>query len=285
MKIAVIGNCYIDTVAACLKLAFDAEIETHWTKPSRRSETAALVERIDSFDVICAQQEIASLLKDPPTQPLHGWFIRFPVLNFSGFQPDNVVIPCVRGAMGCNHSALIGASHLLGLPPGRCVRLFNRFVYSSLGYFERFAAERTRFLARASGLGFDLAEAFERWPRPFTYDILHPKLGPAVSVAQQLARKIGGPMRTVDWDDPETLRAVDHTRFNAVWPIYPEIAEHLGLKPDRMVFRFSGAHESELPLGQFVRDSYALYAKTDRAILEKTFAYERDVLSNILVDA
>lgn len=285
MKIAIFGNCTVDTIAGCLRQLVDAEVVSFWAQPSRHAEAEAFRAHLDAYDVVCAHPFAEGAFALDALRRNANAVVVLPVLNFSGFHPDSVVIDGVRGAMGYMHSALVVSGYLLDLPPRRVLRLFNRFVYDSLGYFERFDAEKRRVLTLADGLGFDLRAAFAGWPRPFAYDLQHPLFEVSRSVAELLPSRLGLVAKPVDWDDPAIRAAADQTRYNVIWPLYPEVAMHLGLTPEPMVFRFKAQDVLALGLGEYIHRCYTLYPTVERHVLERAVAAEKAVLGELFADA
>lgn len=286
MKIAVIGNCYVEAVAGCLRqLLPGAEVTPFWARPSRGEEALAFRARLGDFDVVCAHRYGSGTFAWAGLEADAKRFIPLPVLAFTGFQPDNILIPALRGPMGTNHSAIAVASFLLGLPPERAAGLFNAFIYGSLGYFDRFEQERRRLLRSAAEIGFDLEAEFATWPRPFMHDVGHPAFPTHVSVARILARRLSDHVRDVDWSDPTVVAAANQTKFNAAWPIYPEIAKRLGMPQVPLRFRYHGRGEQDLTLGAFIGMSCALYAGADRTLLTRAVGPELAALSELMAHA
>lgn len=282
MKIAILGNCTVDTLAACLGRMVDADIEVFWAQRSRQAQGEALCARIGSFDAVFAHIDaIGPAVADQLRRDAKR-FVELPPLTFAGFHPDLVIIDGAMGWMGRMHSALIIAGFLLELPPSRTMRLFNRFVFASLGYLDRYATERQRVVELGEATGFDLRKGLETWPKPFVYDVLHSKFEVNRWLAEQLASRLELPTRAIDWTDPGVIAAVDHTRYVVTWPVYPEIAVPLGLRPERIVYRCNGLQRIELLLGEFIHRSYAIYRKADRTLLEEAVASEMSVLSDVL---
>lgn len=290
MRIAVIGNCTVDTLAACLGVLLDAEVEAFWAQPSRTAEAETFARRLGDFDVVCTHPQRSGPFGPPRLAGSAKRVITLPVLNFSGFHPDDVMIPAVRGPLGFNHSAIVIASFLMGLPPRRAAKLFNPLVYASLGYFDRYDEEHRRLVEHGAERGFDLAAGLAVWPKPFLYDIQHPCFEPLAWLAGQIAVRIGGPLRAVDLADPAVRAKVDHTRYNATWPVYPQIAARLGLEPPGPpVFRFERRERAEpeaavaLNLGRFIQRSYAVYRGADPEVLRRAVEPELAVLSGLVV--
>lgn len=290
MKIAVVGNCTVDTIAACLGALLPAEVEAFWAQPSRAAEAEVFAARLGDFDVVCAQTYSSGPFAQDRLAREAKRLVRFPVLNFSGFHPDNVMIPAVRGPMGFNHSAIIVAGFLMGLPPRRTARLFNRLVFASLGYFDRYEEERRRLVEHGAERSFDLDAGLAVWSKPFLHDIQHPRYEPLAWLSERLAALVGGPLRTVDLLALAVRATVDKTRYNATWPIYPAIAAHLGMTPPGPpIFRFEGRQTAEgrvtteLPLGEFIHRSYAIYREADASVLRRAVEPELAVLSALVV--
>lgn len=288
MRIAVFGNCTVDTIAACLGLLLPGvEVEAFWARPQAPHEALAFRDRLGSFDVVCGHRSWQGPLAAAEAEARSHRFIGLPWLTFSGFQPDNVMNHALHSPLGHAHSALIIAAFLNAVPQPRVASLFNAFVYASLGYFNRFDEERSRLLRVGVAEGFDLSSCLDAWPRPSSqevrqpshHDILHPAYETIAGFATLLAPMIGSPV-TIDFANPAIRAQADRTRFNATWPIYPEIAQRLRIHPTPMRFSFSGRVTADLE--EFIAGSYSLYKAADRMVLEAAAGPEQAALAKFL---
>jgi hypothetical protein len=143
--------------------------------------------------------------------------------------------------------------------------LFNRLVYARLGYLDAFGKARTLLERRLA----DFAGLFESWHArgPFMHTANHPRVFVLADIARAAAIGAG----LLPQDTPAVTPAFDHLAGNTIWPVYPEIAEALGV-PGGLVFkraapagRLDGLY---LGLQALVHESYARYARLPEAVFQ-----------------
>jgi hypothetical protein len=192
--------------------------------------------------------------------PLMFW----PNLVFAGYHPDCTYLSIdgrpARSPMGDYNSRIVAAAYAAGLTPGETARLFNRLVYVRLGYFKRFALAKAALAKEFDRYGYDAASVDE-WMAAgsFMHSINHPTLAVCASIARQVLRKAGIEARDVD------LKAKVQDNLVALeqWPVYPELAESLGI-PGSMNFktsirsRFAGR---ALSPSEYVEGSFERYSE------------------------
>lgn len=281
MKVAVIGTCQVRTIAACMRILMPgSEIEDVWVAPSRAEQQARVWKTINEYDAV-VMQPVASPLTVAELNQQAKLLLWIPPVAFNGSQPDDVIIASLVGALGANHSAIAVSSFLLGLPEERCRKLFNAFIYASLGYFERFEIEKQRLLAQARKWDIVLDDHFGRWTPDFMYDIYHPRLAPLASIAEVLAIRLTGRAAPEDgwWTSVES--DFGEKTFH-IWPVYPEIAERLGAPAQEIRFSVSTASEPGIDLAQFIERSYAVYRKADKKVLQNVVAREMAIMAELL---
>jgi hypothetical protein len=284
MKIAVVGNCHVRTLAACLRVLLPHDdIRELWLEVSPVEETAALYEELGSLDLVVSQPLMTGPFAYSELRARARRVILIPQLAFTGFHPDNIVLALVRGPLGSNHSAIIVSSFLLGLSPQRCAKLFNAFVYASLGYFDRFEQAKQHLLQRTQEIGLPLDGHFNSWPRPFMSDVYHPAFEPLASLAELVAARITDRVLRVDWTTSPAREAFTEKRFVA-WPIYPEIAARLEMSTEEMRFRYPHTAPG-LRLRDFINTSYSVYGSADRGYLESSVNVELPILRDLLASA
>lgn len=282
MKIAVVGNCQVRTIGAGLRrLIPNADISIAWTGAKSDDDRLAVQEGIETFDVIVTHWLVTGPLSTPDIKKrFSGQLVTIPPITFNGTQPDNLIIPSIVGQMGMNHSAICIASWLLGLSPRRCVKLFNSFIYASLGYFDRFQLEKDRLLSHARKWGIDFGEHFDTWSQPFMFDIIHPRMEPLVSITELISQKITNRKGPRDWVNDVNIDFGHKVWY--VYPIYPDIAKRLGVPPEDIVFSHTRSDSRPISLREFVESSYNLYYRSDRDILLRAAKPYADIIGDIL---
>ncbi len=159
--------------------------------------------------------------------------IRIPELNFSAFHPD------IRHAINLstnlttaihNNSQIAVWAYNNRMSKRDAAGLFNREVFRSLGYFDcwdhNVAALRARFADANIG-----REEFERFllrvkrMGQFMYTFNHPRIEALIELARIVARRLGA-----NSELSETEFVVPDALTYALWPLYPEVGEELGLR-------------------------------------------------------
>ncbi|MFC7473866.1 WcbI family polysaccharide biosynthesis putative acetyltransferase [Dankookia sp. GCM10030260] len=270
MRIAVVGCCQAHGYAHALAhLLPEAEVEAVEAVISRNHDkldrAAALLR---GCDVLFTQDfgaefgPLATAALPALGPPVH----RLPLLAFAGYHPDMVYLTLagqVQGSpLGAYHSAIIAAAYSLGVAEADVPQLFNRLVYARLGYLQGFAAARTLFLEFLAGYGLDLTAEFEAWHAegPFMHGINHPR-GPVLADVMRAAAIRAGLLGAAA---PRVRPPFDHLAADTIWPVYPEIAEPLGLPGGMLFKRYSdpvGPLGNALYIGlpRLLRESYAMY--------------------------
>jgi hypothetical protein len=267
VRLGVFGNCQAQGFAASLAaLVPSAEVVVIAREAAKAAELARpdLPDRwsglLRGFDIVFIQDAV--LRWGPvPHDALAAQGVRvshIPVIGFEGLHPDCVHLHDAAGmrfggAIRGYNSALSFACFLEGIDPERAERLFNSYVFASLGYFDLHGLQLATMREKWDALGFDLPAALAEAPPVFMLTVNHPVVGLLFALARQALRRVGLPM--VSAAPPE-----DHLAQGPIWPVYPEIAARLGVPGG---LRFRAGRRVQLDLPDFVRGSYAAYAARD----------------------
>ena len=273
MRIAVLGTCQAHGLAHGLAhLLPEAEVEAFEAVLARNHDKAGEVgAALFRCDHIFTQEfgDEFGLLSTAALQMLG-----LPVTAFRGYQPDMIYLSLdgqVFGSpLGAYHSAIIAAAFSLGVAEPDVPTLFNRMIYARLGYPQEFGTARTLLLDDMSRFGLDMAPEFDLWHArgPFMHSINHPRGFVLADVARAAAIRAG----LLPADAPRVTPAFDHLAADTIWPVYPEIAEALGV-PGGMLFKRISQPVGPLgntpyvSLPRLVEESYAIY----RAVPEAAF--------------
>lgn len=290
-RIGVVGNCQAASIGNALFHLFgDAEVSGFVVGDVYKKNWMAKAESILSSCDVVFSHYLPDHFGMFGTEALCGnvrKLILVPPVIFGGFHPD-----CTELTWGANfysgpmrhyHSAIVAAAYSLDIPVDRVPQLFNRLVFQRLGYYAEFAKARALLQNALKAEGFDIAEEWPRWVRSgvFMHTYNHPKSQVLASIAKLVAVKAGLlPERT-----PTPDMSIDSLAGAPVWPVYPELAEALGLRgsyifkenglPDIMI----GEHNL-LSLKDFIRKSYESYADVAvEAFNAPTIVKTRDVLA------
>lgn len=270
MKIAVIGSCQAKGLALALASRLDESCVIEGIERvdvrSNEKKTNDIVDRIKSYDFILSHPTFRP--EDGPLRPndlktLGPQFIHVPSLYFTGFHPDIVYISRNETAFLASphsdyHSALIAGAFLAGIPKERVEGLFNNFVFVSLGYFDEFDRAVEDFDRLWSSLeqgrkGVALQLIDEAGA--FMHTVNHPH----IRVLDHIARAI------VDHYIPHLRRIPKAALHDALaqvslWPIYPGIANRLGVEGD-YVFRRPVLTGIQFTLNEMIDRSYEIYER------------------------
>jgi hypothetical protein len=237
-NIIVLGNCLARPLASCLQ-ALSGDVAS---KGVELSPTSAIKERfaqrdpklhlqLSQYDCILMQPIFAPLIRDN----FPDLFVKvkfFPVLFFPAYHPDLVYIEVtstnsyLRGPLGQYNSALAFWGFKKGLSVAETISLFNARTYDALGYFDFWHTSREVQLSEGTQADFPLDNYLDKWSRTgcFMHSINHPMLFVVADVAADMLTKLELPSIR---GAAEYL--VDELADGPVWPVYPEIAERLGV--------------------------------------------------------
>ncbi|TCZ65355.1 WcbI family polysaccharide biosynthesis putative acetyltransferase [Roseicella aquatilis] len=294
MRIAVLGVCQAHGYAHGLAhLLPEAEVEAFEAVVSRNhGQVEQAAELLRGFDVIFTQEfgdefgPLGTGALPRLGRPVH----RLPVVAFPGYHPDMIYLTLhgqVQGSpVGAYHSAIVAAAFALGVEEADVPQLFNRLVYARLGYLEGFGRARTLLLELLARYGLDMAADVESWHAdgPFMHGINHPR-GPVLADVARAAAIRAGLLRP---DAPRVRPPFDHLAADTIWPVYPEIAEVLGVPGSMLFKRYShpvGPLGNALYIGlpRLVRESYGMYrALPPDAFREGAVAKVREALAGML---
>lgn len=280
-RIALLGNCQATTLYRIFKvLSPSVEVERFLFSdlaarfPSRNE----LMEEFARFDVIFAQPFGLGLFPEVDglilKERFGEAFYFYPGIDFNAFHPDCVYLwhrqrgEYFPSPIGDYHSATAFLGHSLGFTLDQTLRLFDAGVFERLGYFGFWRISEEVLMERGHSIGFPLGKAYRSWMRrgSFMHSVNHPKLFVLVDIARILLQQSGFPVTRCNIED----YLPDEALFDAVWPIYPEIGEVLGIEGD-YIFKCGSRSDEGTPystLEEFVRRSFELYESESSGALE-----------------
>lgn len=271
MKVTIIGNCQGDSLAVCLRAmnpALDVEfiLITDLRNGNRKAEDILALS-----DRVFIQPHVKADLVDFPEDKISY----FPAVAFPAFHPDMTYVTGVRkggdketvhSPMVIYHSAIALFGYINGVSIDDLCGWYNRYVFNKFGYFDVWDLARADLLAEGELANMPLGHMFELWRSRgnFMYSFNHPRLTVMADIARALLVREGIPVinhNVADYlDDP--LRGM------SIWPVYPHIAERLGLQGD-LNFK---SHEPGVTytIRQFLEISFQLYDQYERDTLSAT---------------
>jgi hypothetical protein len=171
--------------------------------------------------------------------------VTIPLVHFGAFHPDLV--------WGWKH----------GLDCDQILVRFNRQTMIALGYTRQWAAAVDALRVDVNRTDIDFASLFLPLRRgdPFMLASNHPRIEVLIGIARQIASRLGSSDERLSFPWSQVLP--DWLLANAqVWPIYPAVAEALGVRGG-FVWRHSNGRL--LSLAEFVSESLDAYRSVDPA--------------------
>ncbi|MCA7980252.1 GSCFA domain-containing protein [Burkholderia cepacia] len=269
MKIAIVSNCQGDGLSKCL-MAMNGTLDVEFVVITKLWDgSVQLGDLLRDYDLVLAQKMI-----EPHVAPEYAHKVHyFPSFAFPAFHPDMTYVRGTRPdgkvdtvytPMIHYNSAIVLHGYLRGLSVDEIVASFRHETFSRLGYLDAWPAAKAAFLQEADEIGLPLSDRFDNWAKSgcFMYSFNHPSIDVIADVCADLLVKLG-----IEIHSRNAARyVVDDLRTMPVWPIYPEIAESLGLSGD-YAFKRHDPHGT-ISLRQFVEESVASYAEFERDTLE-----------------
>ena len=256
MKVYVSGNCLSGTLANCLSVMLpDATVE----RLNGNVDPAAFT---TDDDLVFRQRRPLVPWTLRPTAPNE---ILYPRFWFNAFHPDLVHVSGapgeVAGPLGSYHSSLALYGWHRGLSVAETARLFCEPVFEQLSFFRYWEAAKRALFEEAADVGPSFDAMFATWQRSgcFMHTVNHPVIRVTADLARCLALRAG---LAVTVDAPERY-VPDSLLQLAVWPVYPEIGERLGVSG---AYAFKPPHPpqwttmSVLGLDEFIEASFKAYA-------------------------
>jgi hypothetical protein len=194
--------------------------------------------------------------------------VRVPRILFGAFHPDTIYVAGPGGEwlespVARLHSAIVVWGWRNGLGAEQITDLFTTATMQGLGYTSDWnaATERLRSAVEATDIDFPSFFLPLRQGLPFMLSVNHPRISVLIHLARQVARLLGAETDLVEfpWEGAISDRLL---ASGPLWPVYPPIAESLGLRGGYVWRRFGGGF---LCREQFIAESLARYAELDPA--------------------
>jgi len=270
-RIAIIGGCQVRGLAAATKVLVPQASVSAWHVGLHDIDDAKLFEQLGEFDLIISQVSLYAGHEQLDITRLRQAdypVVYLPTIAFTGFHPDCSYIFCESGVLKgyCSdlHSNIVVSSYLLGLSKERVSKLFNRFIFSHLGYDHAFDLSRSALFENFGREDYPIEEYFDRWARTlgtFMYTMNHPHISVMADLCALALDKSGlvrSPSASNDGLD-------DYLGREFIWPVYPGLNN-----PDRCgstTFMRSThdtppQHRREISLDEFIAGSYEIYSNT-----------------------
>jgi hypothetical protein len=286
MKVLVVSNCQAFGFANSFQsLADDIDATALTIREMQQRQMSERVDLADGFDHRFIHPSAVDLFPDSMTRDRTTVL---PSITFAGYHPDLIYLhedgQVLNGPLGDYHSAIAFVAFRHAIPLANTVRLYSRAVYDLAGYFDGWVPAKERLLSAYASVGMPIEEEFYEWTRggPFMHAVNHPKINVIASVAAAALERLGVKSYPV-------VEAIPDNLMNGpIFPVYPEIAEALGVSGS-MRFKPPGARPGTARtwgLSEYVERSFGLLANGAARRLEpappfvaRVAAVEQAVLS------
>jgi hypothetical protein len=174
-----------------------------------------------------------------------------PGFAFAGFHPDMCYVHAngqvVPGVTGGYQSRIAVAAYLAGMSPGETAALYNKLVFSRLGYFAAYAEQSALLAERWARHGVDAWPFLRRWREAgcFAHTINHPKMLVVLDIARIACARMG--LATAQ-PEPDAAALPDNLARGPLHPVFPDIAAAIGvaaeLEPVDFISRSFGCFDA-----------------------------------------
>lgn len=252
-----ISNCQGYGMANCLRLYTDNVHIESYAPLDFEEHSATISSRLNRYDRLLISPALTNhpgLGIDFSEREGVSWL---PTFRFDGYHPDACHLESdgtrVLGPLRGLQSLICFVAFQAGLSEQKTRSLYTESIYSQLGYWDRWDAERRRLLSLFRGQGYDVGGLFVQWCRggPFMHTINHPHIRCLADVARLVLERMGEPFR----DNP--MLPHDNLAIGPNFPIYPEVGVRLGVRGSYR-FKVPGEYRC-IDLDEFVHQSFNTY--------------------------
>lgn len=267
MKIGILANCQGESVASCARAMSPYHTFEFISVTELWDDKRSIEDILRGCDKLYAQNMFRSQM--PPEARDRVFY--FPMMAFPAFHPDMAylkarrigsdAVETISNCMVMYHSAIVVTGYVSGLSVDDIIALFRPETFAKLGYFDAWEKARRELLAEGAASGLPLGALLEKWARRgcFMYSMNHPKLFVMEDLARDLLLRSGLPVVSHNvsayLDDP--------LRLMSIWPVYPALADRLGLEGDYAFMQ--GMLQGTMDLRGFIEKCVADYAAFDRS--------------------
>lgn len=242
MKIVISANCQTYGISAALSAMCDMPPPVCIQNIGVPAETLReqLVYELENADafIYANNNAVGIELASQFSSKLAG--LKVPVVSFHAFHPD-LCYAYHRQSLQFtrdNYNSVIALwAYTNNLAPERTAMLYRAEVYAALGYFDAWPAAVRQMQAAFDDSDFkpDFREFYLAVKREgcFMHTVNHPRLPVLMGLSKLIIRRLG----------LEVRREISPGQINdnlngQIWPIYPEIAEHLALEGGSYVWKY-----------------------------------------------
>jgi hypothetical protein len=246
MNIVIMHNCQTAELGLALKELFPRSKILYHPLPAGDAAPGPefvdlLRQAMQVIDVLITNNRGADLIRANQLQPRPGMqTILVPPIEFHAFHPDLCYIRNKTTGQLVTHnynSAIAVWAYMHSYDPRDTVRLFTKANFARLGYLSAWkpSYEHMKLQFTACGLDFNAFYLHVKRHGVFMHSTNHPKSLCIVRLAKLVAMKMGcsATVLAKEITIPDLLG-------QTIWPVYPEIAEHLSLVEYADYWKFDG---------------------------------------------
>lgn len=262
-NIVISDHCQTNGVAAALAEMLPHDNVTGVPLPSSfGTPEEEFFPAISSADIWIHGANDAFVATHASSLPNRAQHWRLPLLMFDAFHPDTCLLQKISSRQICMNpaynSVITAWAWQHGLLPQDVPALFNDEVFEALGYFDRWSTSVMHLQNAFETTGW--ADEFWRFflnvkrTGCFMHTFNHPKVHVLVSLAKMLAVRLGAGEQVWARDiQVQDILAV------VTWPIYPGVADALGLEGGHYHWRWHDKRFADIQA--FAEMSYMGYAR------------------------
>jgi hypothetical protein len=274
-RIAIVSNLQGKPIADAMQVLTTRRAPTYYQVTAEGLDpgriAAVMRELLAAHESVLTQPVIAQrVLRLAPE--LGGRIELFPSVTFAAYHPDNCGVfqttngRAVMGALGPYHSSIAFFAYRAGMDVRETLKHFSGPVYETLRFHDYWGASSQTLYREGVRANLPLDELLPQWAAQgcFMHTLNHPRLGVSVDIAKALLKRQGE--RTLPVEALDYLQ--DTFAAHVTWPVYPEIAERLGIRGSYL-FKPSSAGPVDayglrlLDLEQFVSASFQAFEQVD----------------------
>lgn len=250
-RILVLANCQTGGLTACLSFFLPKAIVSGlaWSETEKGREAGAAAAAQADIVVTSAPPELRAKMAAKYGFDESKCLI-VPSIFFPGFHPDLTDAwsdgKLIGGIGGTPYQSKIGMwCWKRGMEVEEACRLFTPETMNALGFDRYWATSVARARAPFQGSPISFADFFlplQASGRLFMHTFNHPHISTIAELARGIARLLGAD--EADVRQPVETIVPDALSQSSVWPVYPGVAESLGLAPS-LIWKLDGFYDLE----------------------------------------
>lgn len=281
-SIVIVGNCLVMSFANTLqRLNPSIDVQPWHLGEWPAGEPEDIIPALRAFDILIISlphSMLTGVLALEELRKIIPQVVHVPPFVFSGFHPDCVALidsdtkQVVPSPFRQHHSQIVAASFALGLKERRVSRLFNSYVFESLGYFDAYATSINYLSEQFRASGIDLDSCIKKWLKnigAFMWIPTHPHIEVFYDISNLLLEKMG--LASDYKSQPEFM--IDSLEADIQFPVFPELARRLGIKGGTSLLQstlhVAPGQSREIQLNTWISTLYSFYRNTDIPKIEK----------------